>query len=111
MNKVNFPIGVELPLRGGGVAVLYEFLEGQWFGRMRGPAGSRLDKWEGDRWQANGVFDEYDHDGRFDILPPKRKAWVCWTPNDGATLFRDELVVMAIKANSPECQWQEITEP
>jgi len=39
MNKIDFPLGVELPLRGGGTALLYEFFEDRWWGRATLPGG------------------------------------------------------------------------
>lgn len=71
-DKIEFPTGVELPLRGGGVAVLYEFWSGEWFGRAR----ASFEGWTPTRWREDGTNRNFL--GAWDILPPKRKAWVVW---------------------------------
>jgi hypothetical protein len=83
-DKIDFPTGVELPLRGGAVAVLYEFYKGRWYGRSFMPGSAQ---WEGECWHANGEFDRDDSDKRYDILPPKRKAWVVWGPDGLPDVF------------------------
>jgi len=70
MNKIDFPLDVELPLRGGGVAVLYGFFEGHWYGRW----SQAPEQWILHCWQSGGSY--YGNQGstsRLDIVwaPPK----------------------------------------
>lgn len=112
MNKTEFPLGVELPLRGGGVAVLYECVDRDWFGRYR-----RTPKhaWAGAHWAGDGGYG--DDDG-LDILPPKRKAWVVWADGEAVAvaLTKEDALNTAVvierqrnMRNDPRIQ--EITEP
>jgi len=68
MNKIDFPADVQLSLRGGGVAVLFEFFEGNWYGRWSQAPG----QWILHCWQPDGSY--YGNQGlpcRIDIV---------WTP-------------------------------
>lgn len=109
-DKIEFPIGVELPLRGGGVAVLYEAYQGRIFGRWRSRTG---DVWTAGEWCESGQSFMPCNDG-MDILPPKRKAWVVWDLGG----VRDVFTCPATAAkyietfNDPSgMRIQEITEP
>lgn len=118
MNKVDFPIGVELPLRGGGVAVLYEFFENRWYGRMK--AARNACRWVEMAWQPDGesgAFSPDDDSANYNILPPKRKAWVVWSqkmPRAWNTvpghLFCTEAAAR-VRAEEIGGTVQEITEP
>jgi len=117
VSKTEFPLGVELPLRGGGVAVLYEFFEGKWYGRSRGEFCSMPGAWEAQRWLANGEA-LHGAGATFDILPPKRKAWVVWYPDDDDRhSFRKPAEIVtsepyaALRATELGGTYQQITEP
>jgi len=91
MNKIDFPLGVELPLRGGQSAVLHEFFEGRWYGRVRG-----RDKWYGEDWEPCGAIDlKISPHGRDILWPPKRKVWVIWGSDDSLTMISDQSAVAA----------------
>jgi hypothetical protein len=120
MSKIEFPIGVELPLRGGGVAVLYEFHAGEWFGRFKLPD---LPHWYSNEWGPSGSYYGADEDSppesERDILPPKRKAWVVWYPadcisadgkNKPAEIVRSAQYA-SLRAKELGGTWQEISEP
>jgi len=82
MNKIDFPLGVELPLRGGQSAVLHEFFEGRWYGRVRG-----RDKWYGEDWEPCGAIDlKISPHGRDILWPPKRKVWVMWGSGENISM-------------------------
>ena len=115
-DTIEFPIGVELPLRGGGVAVLYEFFDGTWFGRLKFFAE---DPWTANDWLADGREDGGTVESDYDILPPKRKAWVVWYPDtdNAKASFRkpSEIATTAeyasLRAKELGGTYQEITEP
>jgi len=77
MNKIDFPTGVELPLRSGDVVVLHEFFEGCWWGRHTDKDYPRSD-WIHTHWSPKGKDLKNASTCRFDIVwtPPKRKAWI-----------------------------------
>lgn len=111
-DKIEFPLGVELPLRGGGVAVLYEFHAGKWYGRMK-----LNDEWgwEGANWYADGDFDRADPSTIYDLAPLKRKAWVVWYPDSKPGETACEIVwgasYASMRAKELGGTYQEITEP
>jgi len=92
MNKIDFPLGVELPLRGGQSAVLLEFFEGRWYGRIMG-----TDKWYGEDWGSNGEIDLQIPQHGLDIVwtPPKRKVWVIWGIDFAPTITCDKSAIAA----------------
>lgn len=107
-DKIEFPTGVELPLRGGGVTVLYEFFEGFWVGRYRRP-GTRV--WiYGVRWCPDGSWAS-GTTSEFDILPPKRKAWVVWYSEGGPGVFNNKATAANRAAEYGGGTIQEIEEP
>lgn len=110
MNKTEFPLGVELPLRGGGVAVLYEFLDGYWWGRFM-KAG--LPRWKFGMWGPSGAAASYVASSDLDILPPKRKAWVVWFKNHPPQIVtrRPEQAWIEMDEGGEIGVVQEITEP
>jgi hypothetical protein len=114
MSKIDFPLGVELPLRGGGVAVLCEFFDGRWWGRSHQRCQDAI--WFAGSWAPDGK-DSISNTGRMDILPPKRKAWVVWDSN-GPQLFTDKTKAVEAKVWREICAhgqrtyaMQEIAEP
>lgn len=116
MSKIDFPIGVELKLRGGGVAVLYEFVNDRWYGRMNTEYASY---WEATHWNDDGSYERADRNSTFDILPPKRKAWVVWYPDteDCRHMFRKPCEIVcsesyaAMRAKELGGTYREIEEP
>jgi len=93
MNKIDFPLGVELPLRGGGTALLYEFFEDRWWGRATLPG----DCWGSRTWRPGGGGEYMNAPDLEDIVwtPPKRKAWVIWGSDDSLTMISDQSAVAA----------------
>lgn len=115
MNKTEFPLGVELPLRGGGVAVLYEFFDGYWYGRANCTSPRQNEEWFAASWQAVGRHFNGPH---MEIMKPKRKAWVVWADGEAVAVVptKDEALEAALRVeyqrnmrNDPRIQ--EITEP
>jgi len=108
MNKIDFPLGVELPLRAGGVAVLFGFFLGRWYGCVRG-----LDKWHGKDWEPNGDIDLQipPHGGDIVWTPPKRKAWIVWGIDFAPTMRCDTAETAADYAARCGGVVQEIEEP
>lgn len=106
MNKIDFPIGVELPMLGGGIAVLLEFAWGHWWGRHR--ETDRTD-WVASKWYADGshVFAA----GDLDIRQPKRKAWVAWRDGEPPKVFMYSSEAPVDYMKSIGWRVQEITEP
>jgi len=91
MNKIDFPLGVELPMRGGGTALLYEFFEDRWWGRATLPG----DCWCVRTWRRRGeCLSAPDSD---DIVwtPPKRRVWVIWGETNSSTITCDQSAVAA----------------
>jgi len=90
--KINFPTGVELPLRSGYVVVLHEFFKGYWWGRHTDKDYPRSD-WIHTHWSPEGKDLKNASTCRFDIVrtPPKRKAWIVW----GDEAFKSALFTRA----------------
>jgi len=83
VNKIDFPTNVELPMRGGGSAVLTEFFDGMWWGRARHFDGSG---WRASSWQASGaISSDPMENNSYDIYwtPPKRTVWLVWRDGFG----------------------------
>jgi len=90
MNKIDFPLGVELPLRDGDVAVLFAFFEGRWFGaRSYGQHAERV--WLPANWHPGGEYLHPDKSGPLNIVwtPPKRKVWIVWREIDPRVVLYD----------------------
>jgi len=89
MNKIDFPTNVELPLRGGGKALLYEFFDRHWWGRATLP-GVCNNGWFGCFWDACGTRQDGSSEAsRSDIVwtPPKRKVWIIWGSDNSLTMI------------------------
>lgn len=102
--KIDFPLNTELPTRDGEIAVLYEFLDGRWFGRKRS-----MGSWLACSWDSQGKAGTFGSDASLDLLPPKRKAWVVWGPR--TTEIYCNPTVAATRADEVCGYAQEITEP
>jgi len=97
MSKIDFPTGVELPTRGGGKALLYEFFEDRWWGRAKLPGGYN-NVWRACSWHPGGTFpNDSSLISSQDIVwtPPKRKAWIVWRQE---ALYDNALVAAAYAA-------------
>lgn len=64
--KREYPTGVELPLRGGGVAVLYEFTRNMWRGKMKITAD---DCWHAEKWWPDGTLFAQGLGRQCDLIP------------------------------------------
>jgi len=91
MNKIDFPIGVELPTRGDGVAVLHEFFEDRWWGRATLPGG----RWAPRTWRMGGEYLSAPDLDDIAWTPPKRKVWVIWGETNSSTITCDQSAVAA----------------
>jgi len=91
MNKIDFPLGVELPLRGGGTALLHEFFEDRWWGRATLPG----DCWCVRTWRRRGECLNAPCPNDIVWTPPKRKVWVIWGSDDSLTMISDQSAVAA----------------
>jgi len=91
MNKIDFPLGVELPLRGGGTAFLYEFFEDRWWGRASLPG----DCWCVRTWRKRGEYLNAPCPTDIVWTPPKRTVWVIWGTDNSLTMISDKSAVAA----------------
>lgn len=124
--KIEFPTGVELPLAGGGLAVLYEFFENRWYGRAK-PKNESI-RWIEYMWRPDGrdlgecsLYPGHLYQSgsaEMQILPLKRKAWVVWAQGVawGVLSKKEHAIDLATKVehdlnmvDTPRIQ--EITEP
>lgn len=82
MNKIDFPTGVELPLRGGGKAILAQFLNGCWQGWRTDKSGARR-KMNYTHWSSTGRNITSSADDIMWPSPPKRTVWLVWRDGFG----------------------------
>jgi len=111
VNKVDFPLGVELLLRDGRPVVLTEFFEDRWWGRASNSNGKG---WNAYSWNACGAFHSVPSEtSSRDIVwtPPKRKAWIVWGIDFAPTMRCDTAETAADYAARCGGVVQEIEEP